>query len=202
MSDFTDPAARQSPTTRGNAVGTFKSSVHGLPDELDDRLEEQTILSGTTTRNELLQAFQQEYVPYDTSSSLALNASPGQQAHAMIPPTVKLKPGDVDTRPVSDLRIERMPTGLLAQNQLIQSWAKRHRTQSAAVPLKMEGDPKLQMNSSQMRAIAMMLSERLSLVQGVSSCKICGRGWRMTVLQAAWNRQNTCDHRDHQAAQS
>ncbi|GAA5985540.1 hypothetical protein JCM11641_007986 [Rhodosporidiobolus odoratus] len=55
------------------------------------------------------------------------------------------------------------PSELLRQNQLINSWIKRY---SREEPLAMPGDPDLGLNESQMRAIAMALGERLSLIQG------------------------------------
>lgn len=54
--------------------------------------------------------------------------------------------------------------GAFAENQLIQSWARRYQQEN---PVVMEGDPKLNLNRPQIRAIATMLGERLSLIQGV-----------------------------------
>ena len=57
--------------------------------------------------------------------------------------------------------------GLFKQDARIQSWAKRY---SEPDPLVIEGDPVLQgLNETQVRAIAMMLNNRLTLVQGVSA---------------------------------
>ncbi|KDQ17106.1 hypothetical protein BOTBODRAFT_106235 [Botryobasidium botryosum FD-172 SS1] len=66
--------------------------------------------------------------------------------------------------------------GIFYENQLIQSWAKRYRSEN---PLIMEGDPKLDLNASQIRAIALMLGERLSLVQGPP-----GTGKTKTIAEA------------------
>ncbi|GAA5936152.1 hypothetical protein JCM10213_004695 [Rhodosporidiobolus nylandii] len=55
------------------------------------------------------------------------------------------------------------PSDLLRSNQLINSWIRRY---SREEPLVMPGDPDLGLNGSQMRAIAMALGERLSLIQG------------------------------------
>ncbi|KDE03496.1 hypothetical protein MVLG_06009 [Microbotryum lychnidis-dioicae p1A1 Lamole] len=55
------------------------------------------------------------------------------------------------------------PSPLLCDNQLINSWVKRHQR---CPPLAMEGDPILRLNDSQTRAVAMAMSESLSLIQG------------------------------------
>ncbi|SCV68045.1 BQ2448_166 [Microbotryum intermedium] len=52
---------------------------------------------------------------------------------------------------------------LLCDNQLINSWVKRHQR---SPPMAMEGDPILRLNNSQSRAVAMAMSESLSLIQG------------------------------------
>ena len=55
--------------------------------------------------------------------------------------------------------------GAFVDDMRIMSWAKRYREK---VPLKMIGDPDLDaLNASQTKAIALMLAERVSLVQGV-----------------------------------
>ncbi|KAL5520432.1 hypothetical protein ACEPAG_9656 [Sanghuangporus baumii] len=54
--------------------------------------------------------------------------------------------------------------GAFSENQLIQSWARRYRSPNPAI---IEGDPPLDhLNSSQIRAMAMMIGERISLIQG------------------------------------
>jgi hypothetical protein len=55
--------------------------------------------------------------------------------------------------------------GVFAEDQRIQSWARRY---SLPVPLVMDGDMALKgMNPSQIRAMALMVGNRVSLVQGV-----------------------------------
>jgi len=119
----------------------------------------QTILHGTAMRDKLLRAFQEDFIPYDSSSS-ASNAD----VHAVIPPASQLRPTDIDAVAAPSVSTHRGPSGIVDRNQLVQSWTRRFRGDS----LPMEGDPDLELNLSQMKAIAMMLSERLSLVQGVS----------------------------------
>lgn len=58
--------------------------------------------------------------------------------------------------------------GFFADNELIQSWCRRQLVEGRA-PLDIEGDPQLTLDASQRRAIAMMLSSNISLVQGVST---------------------------------
>ena len=57
--------------------------------------------------------------------------------------------------------------GFFADNQLIQSWCRRQLVEGRE-PLSIDGDPQLALNTSQRKAIAMMLSSNMSLVQGVS----------------------------------
>lgn len=56
--------------------------------------------------------------------------------------------------------------GMFTNDMLIMSWCRRQ-LRPGRRPLEIEGDPDVQLNSSQRKAIAMMLSERVSLIQGV-----------------------------------
>lgn len=61
-------------------------------------------------------------------------------------------------------RLDSQVAGAFSQDQLIQSWARRYRGPN---PVVVEGDPVLEgLNSSQIRAVAMMIGERISLIQG------------------------------------
>lgn len=55
--------------------------------------------------------------------------------------------------------------GFFVNNEDIMDWAQRYNRDD---PLMKAGDPEISLNKSQIRAIAQMLSERVSLVQGVS----------------------------------
>jgi hypothetical protein len=56
--------------------------------------------------------------------------------------------------------------GAFKEDMRIQSWARRY---SEVNPVRVEGDPVLSgLNATQTRAVAMMVGERISLVQGVS----------------------------------
>lgn len=55
-------------------------------------------------------------------------------------------------------------SNILLNDQRLQSWAKRYQRSN---PITMDGDPSLDLNSVQIAAVANMLGNRLSLVQGV-----------------------------------
>jgi hypothetical protein len=55
--------------------------------------------------------------------------------------------------------------GMFKDDARIQSWAKRH---SCVNPIRVEGDPELHgLNTMQIRAVAMVVGERISLIHGV-----------------------------------
>jgi hypothetical protein len=55
--------------------------------------------------------------------------------------------------------------GIFGDDMRIQSWARRY---SRVNPVRVEGDPELQgLNGTQIRAIAMMVGERITLIHGV-----------------------------------
>lgn len=55
--------------------------------------------------------------------------------------------------------------GIFRDDMRIQSWARRH---SRVNPVRLEGDPELhELNATQIRAVAMMVGERISLIHGV-----------------------------------
>jgi hypothetical protein len=115
----------------------------------------QTILNGTATRDLILRAFQTDYQPLESSADLA--STP-------LPESATMRPTDVDSTPLpTSTAALAPPRGILARDQLIQSWAARYRRPKA---LQIEGDPTISLNPSQLRAMAMILSERISLVQG------------------------------------
>ncbi|KAI0063306.1 P-loop containing nucleoside triphosphate hydrolase protein [Artomyces pyxidatus] len=67
--------------------------------------------------------------------------------------------------------------GAFKEDMMIQSWARRHMRHN---PVKVEGDPILSnLNPTQVRAVAMMLGERVSLVQGPP-----GTGKTKTIIEA------------------
>jgi len=134
-------------------------------------LPEQTILSGTALRDKFLRAFQDDYVPYEPKVELRLD-SPAAPAtivlnDGMVAPPKELHASDVDAKPVPSQGSHSVQASAgLMRNELIRNWTVRYRAEGEVV--RSDGDPDIPLNPSQMRAIAMMLSERLSLVQGVS----------------------------------
>ena len=108
------------------------------------------ILQGTYLRPILLRSF---------STSTAL-------AHT---PTSLQASDEVEYLPHDTLdhasRLSDEHEGVFRDDMRISSWAKRY---SKPNPVRVEGDPELSLNATQIRAVAMMIGERISLVQGVS----------------------------------
>lgn len=63
-------------------------------------------------------------------------------------------------------RVSKDPGGAFKDDMRIMSWAKRYMRPN---PVRVEGDPVLPLNSSQVRAVATMIAEDMSLIQGVRS---------------------------------
>ena len=61
-------------------------------------------------------------------------------------------------------RASRDSTGVFKDDMRIMSWAKRYMRPN---PVRVEGDPHLPLNASQIRAVATMIGESASLIQGV-----------------------------------
>ncbi|TFK48338.1 P-loop containing nucleoside triphosphate hydrolase protein [Heliocybe sulcata] len=111
--------------------------------------ERQVIMQGTFLRDKLLRSF-----------------APAAEAST---PLVDIA-GGVQTPPASERSI-------LCQDMRIQSWVARY---SRPNPVRVEGDPVIAgLNDTQVRAIAMMLGHRLSLVQGPP-----GTGKTKTIIEA------------------
>jgi hypothetical protein len=154
MQDIRDrPTPRRSSQTPVTSSGPEidEADVDSILNDVDSARNKQiqTILNGTSTRDLLLRAFQTDYQTPESSANLSLAAP--------------LKPSDIDATPIPTPHAQSTSQGILARDQLIQSWARRSRRLKA---LRIEGDPIINLNPSQLRAMAMMLSERISLVQG------------------------------------
>ena len=109
-----------------------------------------------------------EAISLDTNESIheAQRTHVVPQTDSIVPPTSDLKPTDVDAVAVPNTAPADV-SHLLYMDQHIHSWAVRHMVDGD--PVRCEGDPEIPLNPSQIRAIAMMLYNRLSLVQGVSA---------------------------------
>lgn len=192
--DPTDQELLDSPRKRATPLNDQSGAPVASADEyaaVRDPLPEQMKLLGTHLRDKILRAFQRPYRPRTPDGSLQPTAA--QTAESLVTQPTDLDAVPVPSEPEPDVRAETV----LSRNQVIKSWTERYRV--TGQPLRIEGDPEIGLNPSQMRAIAMMLSERLSLVQGVGLLPAvpCACSCRA----AAWNRQDACYHRDHQASQ-
>ena len=63
-------------------------------------------------------------------------------------------------------RISKDSRGAFKDDMRIMSWVKRYMRPN---PVQVEGDPRLPLNASQIRAVATMIGEGMSLIQGVRS---------------------------------
>ena len=115
---------------------------------------EEVILEGTALRDVLLKSFANLDDAEESSRHAQDPAEPHYLPHETLEHESRL---DMD-KGVHTLR------GAFMENQLIQSWARRYRHPN---PVVVEGDPDLShLNTSQVRAVAMMIGERISLIQG------------------------------------
>lgn len=114
---------------------------------------EQTVLNGTTLRDIILRSFQ------------GVDGASQESEEGRAFPTDVL-PSDVDATPLPPQAVAQRAGGAFANHPKIASWARRYREPN---PVRFKDDPPLNLNPSQMRAIALMLGERMSLIQGVST---------------------------------
>ncbi len=84
--------------------------------------------------------------------------------------------------------------GIFKDDMRIQSWAKRY---SRVNPIRAEGDPELHgLNATQIRAVAMMVGERISLIHGVSAVSLFFFLFLTPAhLVASWNGKEQNDNR-------
>ena len=144
-------------------------------------LPEQTIFDGTALRDLLLRGFQQTYIPYAAGGiddklddshiesvevyEAAVPASAGSSA----PDDSNAASADDESGEISGaLQKVRGRQSILMRHPRLNDWVTRHRHGGKVE--KVKDDPELTLNESQIKAIAMMLGERLSLVQGVRRC--------------------------------
>lgn len=142
--------------------------------------DRENILQGTYLRDVILRSFQ----PPSQSEPIPESEVPQEvfeEDH---------HEDDIPSRPLK---------GLFGDDMRIQSWAGRY---SDLEPLAVEGDPILRdLNATQIRAVAMMLSNRISLVQGVrDNLHTCPRA-HIVVFIASWHREDQDDHRNCSTSQ-
>lgn len=122
----------------------------------------------------------------DTASEKQLGQSPKKQGQSILSGTalrdILLRDFGKDASGLEDSQHKAVesdqPTGMFSRNDLIMSWCRRQLRKSGPV-IEVEGDPSVPLNRSQRRAIALMLSKRISLVQGPP-----GTGKTRTLIEA------------------
>ncbi|KAF8901061.1 AAA domain-containing protein [Gymnopilus junonius] len=132
------------------AISYLKTNIEDV-EALETESSWQYVLQGTHLRDVILRSF--------------------------IPPSDSIAPPSEDTEPdekSSGANFEH--AGMFKDDQRIQSWARRY---SRPNPVVVEGDPPLDgLNQSQIRAMAAMVSERVSLIQGPP-----GTGKTKTIIE-------------------
>ena len=133
---------------------TAVSHLHHDPHEIEQTIagsSSQYILQGTKLRDVILRTFDPGNSPWQ------------DHAHRQVPDDVTYPSHDF-----SEHEARRKPNfanlGAFRNDQRIMSWAKRY---SKDYPIVMDGDPPIDLNHSQRKAIATMIGERISLIQGV-----------------------------------
>ena len=155
------------------AVSHLRNDVQKIEDEVP-RPSTEHILQGTKVRDVILRSFKIGHK----------RAAPAEEDISMTNTSSSTESG-----------------GIFKQDQRIQSWAKRF---SQHNPMVMEGDPPLVgLNASQVRAMATMIGERMSLIQGVGpvlqSEARCHDELTSMIL-ASRHRKNENYHRNYQTA--
>ncbi|KAG0707217.1 P-loop containing nucleoside triphosphate hydrolase protein [Suillus ampliporus] len=142
------------------AMSRFNQDPQALEDRARSSPDHQCILHGTRLRDVMLRSFSPD------RPSLHVPLQPPDEVEYV--PRVRL---EHDSREVRD------HGGAFKEDMYIQSWARRY---SRINPIVIDGDPVLEgLNVTQMRAIAMMIGERISLVQGPP-----GTGKTKTIIEA------------------
>ena len=164
------------------AISCFSHDVSAIEQAIGDGRE--YILHGTHLRHILLDSF--------SPTSGSTHSIPLQRAD-------EVKYVSHETLEHSS-RVPKVRRGAFKDDMQIMSWAKRYMRHN---PIRVEGDPVLPLNTSQVRAVATMIAEDMSLVQGVRHPPhLPGILFRMADPTAAsryWKNEN--HHRDHQAPQ-
>ncbi|KAG2035496.1 P-loop containing nucleoside triphosphate hydrolase protein [Suillus americanus] len=143
------------------AISRFNQDPQALadPTHLISSPDNQFILHGTHLRDVLLRSFSPD------RPSLHVPLQPADE--------VKYVPRG---RLEHDSREVREHGGAFKEDMHIQSWARRY---SQINPIAIDGDPVLEgLNATQIRAVAMMIGERISLVQGPP-----GTGKTKTIIE-------------------
>lgn len=136
------------------AIGRLSCDVQSQESSPEaDASDREYILQGTHLRDVLLRSFRPA-----PATAAASDDVEGLNDRLLPSPSEPATDHDLKT-------VQASPDGIFAADMRIQSWARRY---SRKEPLVVEGDPVLSdLNSTQIRAVAMMLENRFTLVQGV-----------------------------------
>lgn len=124
------------------------------PQEIEQRNagpSNQYILQGTKLRDVILRTFDPEETPWQDHAQLQAPDDVTYPSHDVLEHEGRGKNDFADL-------------GAFRNDQRILSWAKRY---SRDHPIVMDGDPSINLNDSQRKAMATMIGQRISLVQGV-----------------------------------
>ena len=129
-----------------DAISRLSHDVPAIEQAAEDG--QKYALRGTHLRHVLLDSF--------SPTSESTHSTPLQQAdEAEYVPHETLDHGG---------RVSKDSRGAFKDDVMIMSWAKRYMRPN---PVRVEGDPHLPLNASQTRAVATMIGEGMSLIQGV-----------------------------------
>jgi hypothetical protein len=137
--------------------------------------EGELILLGTHMRDVILHSFSPSDGVYEPKPFQAAD-DPSYAAHETLDHPVQIGPEN---------------GGIFRDDMRIQSWARRY---SRVNPVRVEGDPELHgLNATQIRAVAMMVGERITLIHGVRANRFPLFFWwgdRHFVASWDWKEQN------------
>ncbi|TCD69007.1 hypothetical protein EIP91_009229 [Steccherinum ochraceum] len=150
------------------AIGRLSSDVQSQESSPDaGSSDREYILQGTHLRDILLRSFRPPPTPAAADGE---DTEPVDDRRPSSPFEDVLLDRDLSTQQPS-------PKSIFSADMRIQSWARRYSCQE---PLVVEGDPVLSgLNATQIRAVAMMLDHRFTLVQGPP-----GTGKTKTIIEA------------------
>jgi len=111
----------------------------------------QYILQGTQLRDVILRTFDPNETPWQDHAQLQAPDDVTYPSHDVLEHEGRGKTDFADL-------------GAFRNDQRILSWAKRY---SRDHPIVMDGDPSINLNNSQRKAMATMVGQRISLIQGV-----------------------------------
>lgn len=153
-------------------AGVFLPPPSAQSQEGHEQREREYILRGTYLRDVLLRSFEPSEHPHLHRALQDPDDTDYVERDVL---EHEYHPEKLSTLPTGGFQVHNSESllddnhGVFYDNMLIRSWASRY---SRPNPVIVEGDPQFEelsrMNETQIRAMAMMLGERISLVQGVN----------------------------------